>query len=106
MDHIIVALLCGLALTLGQQTHAAESWIEGTHYSRIIRAQPTSVPAGKVEVMEVFSYGCIVCNAYQPLVQKLEKALPAARPGDAGTRHAMLRREREVQGEPGCATER
>jgi thiol:disulfide interchange protein DsbA len=34
------------------------------------------VPAGKVEVLEVFSYGCPACNKYQPTVQLLKKSLP------------------------------
>ncbi|MGH8136003.1 MAG: thiol:disulfide interchange protein DsbA/DsbL [Steroidobacteraceae bacterium] len=38
--------------------------------------QHTSVAAGQVEVMEVFSYGCIVCNRFQPLVEKLKHSLP------------------------------
>jgi thiol:disulfide interchange protein DsbA len=33
------------------------------------------VPAGKVEVMEVFSYACIACNGFQPIIAKLRKNL-------------------------------
>ena len=38
-------------------------WIEGKHYFRIDPPQPTSHP-GKIEVTEVFSYGCPACNAF------------------------------------------
>ena len=49
----------------------------GKHYSVIPQAQRTSVPAGKVEVMEVFSYGCPACNQFQPTIKKLKASLPA-----------------------------
>jgi thiol:disulfide interchange protein DsbA len=41
---------------------------------------PPKVPAvapGKVEVTEVFSYGCPACNAFVPVVHKLQQSLPA-----------------------------
>jgi thiol:disulfide interchange protein DsbA len=31
---------------------------------------------GKVEVVEVFSYGCIHCSHYEPKVEELQKTLP------------------------------
>jgi len=34
-------------------------------------------PAGKVEVMEVFSYGCPACNQFRPVMKKLKASLPA-----------------------------
>jgi protein dithiol oxidoreductase (disulfide-forming) len=53
-------------------------WEEGTHYFRIVPAQPTTVGEGRVEVTEAFSYGCPACDYYLPLVEKLEASLPAA----------------------------
>ena len=50
-------------------------WVEGTHYIRI-PTQPISTP-GKVEVLDVFSYACPACNAFQPTLDKLVKSLPA-----------------------------
>ena len=44
---------------------------------RATPAQRTTVPAGKVEVLEVFSYGCIACNSFEPVMQSLKKKLPA-----------------------------
>ena len=55
----------------------AQTWKEGTHYFAVNPAQPTTVPAGKVEVMEVFSYGCPVCNTFQPTMEGLRRVLPA-----------------------------
>ena len=34
------------------------------------------MPAGKVEVLEVFSYGCIGCNSFEPVMKKLKASLP------------------------------
>ena len=39
---------------------------EGTHYQKIVPAQPTSSGPGKVEVLEVFWYGCGNCFALDP----------------------------------------
>jgi thiol:disulfide interchange protein DsbA len=42
---------------------------EGTNYKTIVPAQPTSVGPGKVEVVEVFWYGCGHCFALDPAVE-------------------------------------
>ncbi len=42
---------------------------EGSNYSRLVPAQPTSVPPGKVEVVEVFWYGCGHCFALDPAIE-------------------------------------
>ena len=62
-----------LALPLGAR---AAPFSQGTDYELITPPQQTTVPKGKVEVMEVFSYGCPVCNAFQPVVEKLRHSLP------------------------------
>src|SRR5690348_559082 len=54
----------------------AQTWKEGTHYFAVNPPQPTTVPPGKVEVMEVFSYGCPACNVFQPVMKRLKAALP------------------------------
>ncbi|HTC14945.1 MAG TPA: thiol:disulfide interchange protein DsbA/DsbL [Steroidobacteraceae bacterium] len=54
----------------------AATWTEGQDYSVITPAQTQSVGAGKIEVLEVFSYGCPACNAFQPTLQLLKKSLP------------------------------
>ena len=40
-------------------------------------AVPPNVPAGKVEVTEVFSYGCPACNRFAPFMRSLKQGLPA-----------------------------
>jgi thiol:disulfide interchange protein DsbA len=70
------AMLGVLALVLPPLCQAAQTWTEGAHYAVLSPIQPTAVPKGKVEVLEVFSYACPYCNRFQPLVVKLEKSLP------------------------------
>jgi thiol:disulfide interchange protein DsbA len=72
-----VALLGVLTVMLAPLAQAAQTWTEGTNYDVITPAQHTNVPAGKVEVMEVFSYGCPACNGFQPVIAALEHSLPA-----------------------------
>jgi protein dithiol oxidoreductase (disulfide-forming) len=71
-----VAALILSALLLAPASYA-RSWVEGTDYELLTPAQATTVPAGKVEVMEVFSYGCPACNSFQPVMSALKRALPA-----------------------------
>jgi protein dithiol oxidoreductase (disulfide-forming) len=42
---------------------------EGTNYQRIVPAQPTTAAPGKVEVAEVFWYGCGHCFALDPAIE-------------------------------------
>ena len=51
-------------------------WVAGKNYFLIDPAQPTSHP-GKIEVTEVFSYGCPACNAFHETVDQIAKSLPA-----------------------------
>jgi len=72
MTRIILVLLALTAAASAQ----AQAWVAGKHYT-VIPTQRTNVPAGKVEVMEVFSYGCPACNQIVPTTKKLKAALPA-----------------------------
>lgn len=50
---------------------------EGRHYHTVPAPQTSgTVPAGKIEVVEVFSYVCGGCYQAQALVKDLESALP------------------------------
>jgi thiol:disulfide interchange protein DsbA len=66
-----------LALILSAAAHAADPWQAGRHYFLVSPPQRTSVPAGKIEVAEVFSYGCPFCAQILPVIHKLKAALPA-----------------------------
>ncbi len=48
-------------------------WQEGVNYTRLVPAQPTYAPAGKVEVLEFFWYACPHCYALDPLVEAWRK---------------------------------
>ena len=73
MPRFAAALLVLLAPL--SAAHAAAN-VEGQHYVRLTPAQHPSVPPGKIEVLEVFSYGCPACNTFQPLMARLAYALP------------------------------
>lgn len=47
----------------------SEKFKEGTNYQKLVPAQPTSVGPGKVEVVEVFWYGCGHCYALDPAIE-------------------------------------
>jgi thiol:disulfide interchange protein DsbA len=52
-------------------------WVEGKHYFRIEPVQPKVTNTDKIEVAEVFSYGCPACNQFRPTMVQLAKELPA-----------------------------
>ena len=74
----LASLIGSTALVLGLATAAnAATYEAGKHYDVLPQAQRTNVAPGKVEVMEVFSYGCPACDHFQPTMKKLKAALPA-----------------------------
>lgn len=77
MRRSISTWLALFALGLATATGYAQEWKEGVQYFAVTPPQPTNVPAGKVEVMEVFSYACPACNAFRPIMKQLKASLPA-----------------------------
>lgn len=71
-----VGLAAALVLTICAPLRAAPTWTEGVNYFLIDPVRPTSVPPGKVEVTEVFSYACPACNLFVPTMHKLKTSLP------------------------------
>lgn len=55
----------------------AGRWKAGVNYDPIVPAQPTVVPRGKVEVLEVFWLGCPHCYALEPYIRKWLKTKPS-----------------------------
>ena len=53
------------------------TWREGEKYFLVQPPQPTNVPAGKIEVTEVFSYACPACNAFYPVFDRLREGMPS-----------------------------
>jgi protein dithiol oxidoreductase (disulfide-forming) len=50
-------------------SHTSARFKEGTHYRKIVPAQPTGVSPGKVEVVEIFWYGCPHCFTLDPAIE-------------------------------------
>jgi thiol:disulfide interchange protein DsbA len=71
------ACWAALALTASLSAHGAQVWTEGVNYFLVQPAKTPSVPAGKIEVTEVFSYACPACNIFQPTMHKLKQSMPA-----------------------------
>jgi protein dithiol oxidoreductase (disulfide-forming) len=79
------SLLAAVASTVVAATSAAaatpagsaSAWQEGVNYTRLVPAQPTTVAAGQVEVLEFFWYACPHCYSLEPLVASWEKSKPA-----------------------------
>ena len=74
------ALLACAGTTLGLATSAAQAQggapVEGKDYQRL--ATPLPAPSGgKIEVIDLFWYGCPHCNAFGPLLDAWAKKLPA-----------------------------
>lgn len=51
-------------------------FVAGEHYRVLNPAQPTNVPPGKVEVVDVFWYGCGGCFALAPYIEAWQKSKP------------------------------
>lgn len=55
---------------------ATDSIDEGIDYERLRVAVPTDVEPGKIEVLELFWYGCPHCHSFEPFVNKWLEAKP------------------------------
>jgi protein dithiol oxidoreductase (disulfide-forming) len=53
------------------------TWVPGTNFRVLSPSQATDVPPGKVEVIEMFWYGCPHCYALESTVDAWAKARPA-----------------------------
>jgi protein dithiol oxidoreductase (disulfide-forming) len=73
---IIRALLLAVLL-VPAAAQAQLKWQEGRHYTLLEGGQTAGVPAGKIEVAEVFSYGCIHCYRAKQIMAGLAASLPA-----------------------------
>ncbi len=76
----IVCLLGGLLLAAAcsaSDSGAPAPYTEGQEYVTLPAPQQRYSDEGKVEVVEVFSYGCIHCDHFAPLADQMRKALPA-----------------------------
>ena len=79
MHSLLKKLLLTTALLLAGPAMAGETFFAGTHYAVIDVPVATGLeetaPA-QVEVVEVFSYMCIHCYSFDPLLQRWEEEKP------------------------------
>lgn len=74
MNRLVHAFLLMLWL-MPAGLHAADAlYVEGTHYERLLEPVRTADPA-RIEVVELFWYGCSHCFQFEPLLAKWEPAL-------------------------------
>ena len=58
-------------------TTTETAYVEGVHYEKITPVQPTQAGPGKVEVVELFWYGCPHCFKFEPYIKKWLENKPA-----------------------------
>jgi thiol:disulfide interchange protein DsbA len=74
----VLTLLVGLLLASACTAQSSTApYTEGNEYVTLPAPQQRLGSEGKVEVVEVFSYGCIHCAQFAPAAEKLRKQLPA-----------------------------
>jgi thiol:disulfide interchange protein DsbA len=72
------AALAGLAFAgMVNAADPLSDWRAGVNYRLVENPQPTTVAAGKVEVVEVFWYGCSHCFALDPVLEDWKTKKPA-----------------------------
>ena len=67
----------GVLALLPAAAQAQLRWQQGRQYTLIQPPAAPGVPAGKIEVAEAFSYGCIHCYRAKDEIDKLKASLPA-----------------------------
>lgn len=70
---VLIAALAALPAAAADPVRLAQSaprFVEGQHYRVLTPAQPTSVEPGKIEVVEVFWYGCPHCYSLEPYIDR------------------------------------
>lgn len=77
---MLTRLLAAAAFALVSVTACAQTAVEpyqaGTHYFPIDPPQPTAA-GDKIEVVEVFSFACIHCAHFEPMVKSWKEKQPA-----------------------------
>lgn len=75
-NRVTITLLISLGLVaVTGLVSAAINYKEKIHYERVVPVQPTSTE-GKIEVVEMFWYGCPHCNNLEPYVERWLKKMP------------------------------
>ncbi|WP_322051139.1 thiol:disulfide interchange protein DsbA/DsbL [Paraburkholderia bannensis] len=69
MKRILGTLVLSLSMLAGAAHASPTAPVAGKEYTVLKQAQPLDVPAGKIEVIEFFWYGCPHCNALDPFLE-------------------------------------
>lgn len=64
---MLKVLFCALAFIAGVVTAHADDYVAGQHYQAVVPPQTTTTP-GKIEVVEMFWYGCPHCYEFEPVI--------------------------------------
>lgn len=72
----LLALLVALPLAFPGPAAAQQAPVEGVDYVRIPFGQPWQPLDGQVEVAEIFSYTCGVCDQFQPMLAAWARQQP------------------------------
>ena len=68
-----------IILAQAETAAASQDWkfTEGTHYARLVPAQPTVGGSDKIEVAEIFWYGCGHCYDFEAFINGWKEDKPA-----------------------------
>ena len=73
---LLLLSLPALMLSVAKAADVDEDFLEGAHFVTLDQPQPTR-NADKIEVVELFWYGCPHCYDFEPHAKKWLKSLPA-----------------------------
>ncbi|KPX27250.1 Thiol:disulfide interchange protein [Pseudomonas syringae pv. delphinii] len=76
MRNLIISAALVAASLFGMSAQAAEPIEAGKQYVELTSAVPVAVP-GKIEVVELFWYGCPHCYAFEPTINPWVEKLPS-----------------------------
>lgn len=66
-----------LAGSGGSKEQSETRFTEGRHYTRLMPAQPTVTGGDRIEVAEVFWYGCGHCATFDPIIEGWAEDIPS-----------------------------
>ncbi|QFZ82090.1 thioredoxin domain-containing protein [Variovorax paradoxus] len=75
-DFSLAATSIGLLSLAAVPAHAQRAPKAGTDFLVLDKRVPVDAPAGKIEVVEFFSYNCPHCNDFEPSLEAWVKAAP------------------------------
>lgn len=70
------AATLGAALLPAAAQAQARAFKDGADYLTLGKPAPTEAPAGQIEVVDFFFYGCPHCNNFEPQLEAWSKKLP------------------------------